>query len=74
MCRLKHAAACRSMPQHAAAQEIFLRDRTSLEVTVGTGAGLVSRIGGHRWGVAVPLEPWVDNTTGELWEPPSDAM
>ena len=32
-CRLKHAAACRSMPQHAAAQEIFPRDRTSLVVT-----------------------------------------
>ena len=30
MCRLKHAAACRSMPQHAAAQEIFPRDRTCL--------------------------------------------
>ena len=30
---LKHAAACRSVPQHAAAQEIFPWDRTSLLVT-----------------------------------------
>ena len=30
----QHAAACRSMLQHAAAQEIFPRDRTSLLSTV----------------------------------------
>ena len=32
----------------------------------GSGVGLVTRIGNLWWGAAVPLPPWVDNTTGEL--------
>ena len=32
----------------------------------GNGVGLVTRIGDRWWGAAVPLPPWVDNTTGEL--------
>ena len=32
----------------------------------GSGVGLVVRIGDRWWGAAVPLPPWIDNTTGEL--------
>ena len=39
----------------------------------GSGVGLVTRIGDRWWGAAVPLPPWVDNTTGELLGSPWDA-
>ena len=31
-----------------------------------SGVGLVTKMGNRWWGVAVPLEPWVGNTTREL--------
>ena len=61
MCRQKHAAACRSVPQHAAAQEIFPRDRTSLlEATSSPTGG--PRDGRGYVATLFPPPPWGPQT------------
>ena len=55
-----------SVPGNAVAVCTDAGARGGEEGTLCSRVGLVTRIGGRWWGMAVPLEPWVDNTTGEL--------